>query len=222
MKRLVVISAGLSTPSTTRMLADQIAGAVRAEVTRRGEGLDIATVEVREYAHDVATVFTTGVPSARLSQVQEQISSADALVLVTPVFAASYSGLFKSFIDVMSPDALNGMPVIIAATAGTPRHQLVLDHALRPLLTYMRAMVMPTGVFAATEDFGGEDSIAGRVARAARELGAYIVRTDGEVAGFSQDMGVLTGGGAAPRRTAATQGEDTVTDFAELLRGHEG
>ena len=84
----------------------------------------------------------------------DRVHGADGLVVVTPVFAASYSGLFKTFFDVLDKDALDGKPVLIAATAGTARHSLVLDHALRPLFAYLHAVVVPTGVFAATDDFG--------------------------------------------------------------------
>lgn len=122
MKSLIVLSAGLSTPSTTRMLAEHIAGAVESQVTRRGEGLGVEYVEIRDYAQDLAGLMATQVPTERLRAVQEQVSAADALVAATPVFSASYAGLFKMFFDAMGTDSLNGMPVLIAATAGTPRH----------------------------------------------------------------------------------------------------
>ncbi|WP_181008696.1 NAD(P)H-dependent oxidoreductase, partial [Streptomyces sp. SM12] len=83
------------------------------------------------------------------------VTSADALIAVTPVYNASYSGLFKSFFDLVDPTALAGTPVIVAATGGTPRHSLVLDHAMRPLFGYLRALTVPTGVYAATADWGG-------------------------------------------------------------------
>lgn len=217
-RKVVVLSAGLSQPSSTRLLADQIAGAVDAEVSARGEGLDIQTYELREYAVDLATMMATaGMPTARLDQLRRAVSAADGLVVVTPVFAASYTGVFKMFFDALDADALNGMPVIIAATAGTPRHSLVLDHALRPLLSYLRAVVMPTGVFAATEDFGGGADgreLGNRAARAAAELAAHLVATEGDaVAGF------------APTRTGRDSGVDVpseVTPFMRLLGGHSG
>ena len=215
---VVVLTAGLSQPSSTRLLADQISGAVDAEVSARGEAVDIQTYELREYAVDLATMMATaGMPTARLDQLRRAVSAADGLVVVTPVFAASYSGVFKMFFDALDADALNGMPVIIAATAGTPRHSLVLDHALRPLLSHLRAVVMPTGVFAATEDFGGGvdgRELGNRVARAAAELAAHVVSTDGDaVAGFT------------PTRAGRDSGVDVpaeVTPFMTLLGGHSG
>ncbi len=100
------------------------------------------------------------------------MTTADAVVAVTPVFAASYSGLFKTFVDVLEPDALAGTPVLLAATAGTARHSLVIEHAMRPLFSYLRALTVPTGVFAAPEDWAQGDAapLADRIRRAAAEL----------------------------------------------------
>jgi FMN reductase len=131
----------------------------------------------------------------------EQVRRADALIAVTPVFSASYSGLFKSFFDVLDPDSLTGTPVLIGATAGTARHSLALDHAVRPLFTYLRAMIVPTGVFAATEDFGS--SAAGpldeRIDRAATELAALVA-------------------GAAQTRPRSSDDHLASLPFEELLR----
>ena len=85
------------------------------------------------------------------------MTGADGLIAVTPIFTTCYCGLFKSFFDVLDTDALAGMPVLIGATAGTARHSLALDYALRPMFTYLHAVVVPTGVFAATEDWAGAD-----------------------------------------------------------------
>lgn len=215
-RTVVVITAGLSVPSSTRLLADQVADAVSAQVGARGEAVRLEDVELRELAGDLASYMTSGgVPTARLSEVRDLVSSADGMIAVTPVFTASYSGLFKMFFDALDTDALNGMPVLIAATAGTARHSLVLDHAMRPLFAYLRAVVVPTGVFAATEDFGGTTDLTARITRAAGELAGLVVGTD-HVAGFGPDAG--------GRRTTRTSGTDVgpVTDFADLLRGHAG
>ena len=82
---------------------------------------------------------------------------ADALIAVTPLYSGSYNGLFKSFFDVLDPGALAGKTVLIAATGGTARHSLALEHAIRPLFSYLRAVTVPTAVFAATEDWGAAD-----------------------------------------------------------------
>ena len=115
------------------------------------------------------------------------------MIAVTPVFSASYSGLFKTFFDVLEQDALAGTPVLIAATAGTARHSLVLEHALRPLFSYLHAVVVPTGVFAASEDWGNggaDGALRRRVERAAGELAALVssARAPSTVDQFDRDI----------------------------------
>jgi FMN reductase len=166
--KLVVVSAGLSVPSSTRLLGDRLAAAVGRQTP-----VDIEVVELRDLAVEIAHNFTNGFPGRNLSAALDAVTEADGLVVVTPVFSASYSGLFKSFFDVLDKDALAGKPVLIAATGGTARHSLVLEHALRPLFAYLRAVVVPTGVYAASEDWGAE-GLAGRIERAAGELAALM------------------------------------------------
>ncbi|MEU5099846.1 FMN reductase, partial [Streptomyces sp. NPDC020996] len=164
--KLVVVSAGLSVPSSTRLLADRLAAAVGRQAPA-----DVQVVELRELAVEIAHHLTNGFPGRKLAAALEAVTDADALIAVTPVFSASYSGLFKSFFDVLDRDALAGTPVLIAATGGSARHSLVLEHALRPLFAHLRAVVVPTGVYAASEDWGAE-GLDGRIERAAGELTA--------------------------------------------------
>ncbi|WP_328439177.1 FMN reductase [Streptomyces sp. NBC_00457] len=166
--KLVVVSAGLSVPSSTRLLGDRLAAAVA-----QASAVDVQVVELRELAVEIAHNFTNGFAGQRLSAAIDAVTGADGLIVVTPVFSASYSGLFKSFFDVIDPDALAGKPVLIAATGGTARHSLVLEHALRPLFSYLRAIVVPTGVYAASEDWGAE-GLDGRIERAAGELAGLM------------------------------------------------
>ncbi|MGW0756472.1 FMN reductase [Streptomyces sp. NPDC002814] len=187
--KLVVVSAGLSVPSSTRLLGDRLAAAVA-----QASAVDVQVVELRELAVEIAHNFTNGFAGQRLSAAIDTVTGADGLIVVTPVFSASYSGLFKSFFDVIDPDALAGKPVLIAATGGTARHSLVLEHALRPLFSYLRAVVVPTGVYAASEDWGAE-GLDGRIGRAAGEL-----------------AGLMTG---VPK--AVRTGTDDVVPFAEQL-----
>ncbi|MFE2265458.1 FMN reductase [Streptomyces griseosporeus] len=166
--KLVVVSAGLSVPSSTRLLADRLTTAVRGRTP-----VDVEVIELRELAVEIAQNLTNGFPGRRLAAALEAVTEADGLIAVTPVFSASYSGLFKSFFDVLDRDALAGKPVLIAATGGTARHSLVLDHALRPLFSYLKAVVVPTGVYAASEDWGAE-GLPERIERAAGELAALL------------------------------------------------
>lgn len=196
-RTLAVVSAGLSQPSSTRLLADRIGAAVVARAAAAGVDVLVEPVELRPLARDLADHLVTGFPPRGLESALSTVTRADALVAVTPVFAASYSGLFKSFFDVVEDGALAGLPTLLAATAGTPRHSLVIDHAMRPLFAYLRAAVVPTGVFAATDDFGSSDNRLGpRIDRAADELVA------------------AWGGPARPR-----DDEPQVTPFEQLLRG---
>jgi len=172
-RRIVVVTAGLGTPSSTRLLSDRLAEASVLALEAAGEPAEVTVVELRALAHALADNLLTGFPSGDLAEAVEAVRRADGLVAVTPVFSASYSGLFKTFFDVLEPETLAGTPVLLGATAGTPRHSLVLEHAMRPLFSYLRAVVVPTGVFAASEDFGST-GLAARVERAATELAALV------------------------------------------------
>ena len=202
--RLVVVSAGLSVPSSTRLLADRLAEAVRRQLAEDGCGAEVQVVELRELAADIANNLVTGFPGRDLARAQEAVAAADGLIAVTPVFSASYSGLFKSFFDVLDKDALTGKPVLAAATGGTARHSLALEYALRPLFAYLRAIVVPTTVFAASEDWGGNgdpltDTLPTRIARAAGELAELMRgkqvgsarRADDTLVPFEQQLAAL-------------------------------
>jgi FMN reductase len=200
-RHLVVISAGLGRPSSTRLLADRLTAATREQIAAQAaaDDLDVQVVELRDLANEIAQNMVTGFPGPRLNSAIEATTAADALIAVTPVFTGSYSGLFKSFFDVIDKDALSGTPVLIGATGGTPRHSLVLEHAMRPLFSYLRAVVMPTAVYAATSDWGtptaaGDVPLTTRITRAATELVPYLATT-------------------APHSTAA----ETFTPFADQL-----
>lgn len=169
MTSIVVLSAGLSVPSSTRLLADRLAAATTDAL---GDA-EVEVVELHEVAHEITDHLLTRFPAPALAGVVDAVRRADGLIAVTPVFSASYSGLFKMFFDVLEDGTLDGKPVLIAATAGTPRHSLVLDHAMRPLFTYLHAVVVRTGVFAATEDFGTA-GLEGRIERAAGEFAALV------------------------------------------------
>ena len=179
--KIVVISAGLSVPSSTRILADSLGSATRRALSALGQESEIEVIELRDLAHLITDNQLTGFPTGALSEAVRRVAAADALIAVTPVFSASYSGIFKSFFDVLEDGTLEGKPVLVAATAGTARHSLVLDFAMRPLFAYLRADVVPTGVFAASSDFGSGSTVSGgslsaRIDRAAGELADKVLR----------------------------------------------
>ena len=177
-RTIVVVSAGLGQPSSTRLLADQLAAATAEGLPA---GTQIITIDLRELAHDIVDNLLTGFPSPALGEAIGQLLRADGVIAVTPLYNGSYNGLFKSFFDVLDPEALVGKPVLIAATGGTARHSLALEHAIRPLFSYLRAVTVPTAGFAATEDWGSASGSAGaltaRIERAGCELAALIDRS---------------------------------------------
>jgi FMN reductase len=172
-RRLTVISAGASEPSTTRMLADRITQRSLDALRELGSAASAGVVEVTPLAVDIARATVGGVPSAELKAAIEQIAAADAVIAATPVYKAGISGLFKSFMDVLDDDLLIAKPVLLAATAGSSRHALVVDDQMRPLFAYMRALTLPTSVFAAPEDWGASE-LGERVERAATELAVVL------------------------------------------------
>ncbi|MDO7881688.1 FMN reductase [Antiquaquibacter soli] len=178
-RKLAVVSAGLSQPSSTRLLADRISAATTAALREQGIEVEVTTIELRDLAQDITNNLLTGFAPPKLESAIESVTTADGLIAVTPIFTTSYSGLFKSFIDVLDPQSVTGLPVLLGATGGTERHSLAIDYAMRPLFTYLHAVPVPTGVYAASSDWGSaEDALPGRIERAAGELAALVAVSD--------------------------------------------
>ncbi|MEO8282499.1 MAG: FMN reductase [Pseudarthrobacter sp.] len=177
-RRITVLSAGLGVPSSSRLLADQLAAAAEHELTDAGYQVMVDVVELRELAVDIANNFVTGYAAPRLADVIAGVEASDGIIAVSPVFSASYSGLFKSFIDVLDPKSLEGKAVVLGATGGTDRHQMVLEYAMRPLFSYLRTRMTATAVFAGPQDWGNTDDgaspLSDRVQRAASEFAALL------------------------------------------------
>ena len=176
---LVVVSAGTSDPSSTRMLADRTAQRVAALAERRGATVRTRVIDLRELATDITTALTSQLITSKLQQAIDALGGADGIIAATPVYKAGPSGLFTSFFHVLDNDLLIGKPVVLAATAGTARHALVVDDQMRALFAYLRTLSVPTSLFAAPEDWGtngggpgggGEDALSKRIDRAAFEL----------------------------------------------------
>lgn len=177
--RIAVVSAGLSTPSSSRLLADRLAAATDDALRAAGVQVEVDVIELRDLAHPLVDNLLTGFATGELADAIETVRRADGVIVVTPVFNASYSGLFKMFFDVLEDRALHGTPVLMGATAGTPRHSLVLEFAMRPLFAHLKAEALPTSVFAASEDFGAggaAEALGARVLRAGSELASVVLR----------------------------------------------
>lgn len=181
--RIAVVTAGLREPSSTKMLADRLAEAARAEVAARGASVELDVIDLRTIAAPLTSALMSGVQPADVAAATSAVSTADAVIAVSPIFSGSYNGLFKTFFDLLDDGVLAGTPVLLGATAGTPRHSLAIEHAMRPLFAYLRALVVPTAVFAATDDFGQvggkrADDVAPldqRTARAGAELAELLL-----------------------------------------------
>ena len=191
-RRLAVVSAGLGVPSSTRLLADRLTQAVEQQLAEEGYDVETTVIELRELAVDIAKNLVSGFPSSALAEAVDAVTMADGLIAVTPIFMASYSGLFKSFFDILDKDSVTGQPVLAAATGGSARHSLVLEHGLRPMLSYLRMVVVATSVYAAPEDWGTTqaslvEGLPARVVRAGRELAMLMAtRHDDAVNGLAE------------------------------------
>jgi FMN reductase len=178
-RSLVVVTAGLSQPSSTRLLSDRLAAATERHLDDARIPHRTTTIELRDHAQDLVHHLLTGFPSPTLQAALDAVTSADGVIAVTPIFNASYSGLFKVFFDVLERGSLARVPVLLGATGGTARHSLAIEHAMRPLFAYLNAATVPTGVYASAEDWGApgvtaDRGLAGRIDRAGAELADAI------------------------------------------------
>jgi FMN reductase len=172
---LVVVSAGVSDPSSTRLLADRIAQKAVDTLRESGLAVTLSVIDLAPIAVDIAQSIVSGFPSPKVQEAIERLAAADAIIASTPVYKAGISGLFKSFADLIDNDLLIAKPVVLAATGGTARHAMVVDEQLRPLFAFLRAIPTPTSLYAAPEDWGSSD-LGRRITRAATEL-ALLVRS---------------------------------------------
>ncbi|MCD1145230.1 NAD(P)H-dependent oxidoreductase [Kocuria sp. LUK] len=200
---LAVVSAGMSDASSTSLLADRLTGAVREALSP--VPVRVERIELRPLAHAIADHLLTGFPGPQLAQALAVLDRADAVVAATPTYQASYSGLFKSFADLVGADVLEDVPVLVAATGGSARHSLVLDTALRPLFTHLRALVLPVGVYAATEDWAGPE-LETRIRRAGAQLARHLAPAAQGAPGSSGTGGAAGGPGRAGTDAAGGSG----------------
>lgn len=208
-RHIVVVSAGLSKPSSTRMLADRLTEAATSELANLGVVPHLHQLELRELSGDIADSLLAPHRSEALAEALAQVEQADGIIAATPTFKASYSGLFKSFWDLVDDEAIVNTPVLLGATGGTQRHSLMIEHSLFPLFAYLRAKIIPTAVFAASDDWGEVDgaaestrttSLEQRVQDAGRDLAEVVARLPA-------------------KRRAANDEPLEVVPFAKLLRG---
>ena len=188
--RILVLSAGHAPASSTARRGELLGRRTAALLADAGVGADVVHLQLRDHAAAVTEALVTGRVGDDLAAGVASVQAADALVVVTPTVNASFSGLLKCFLDVLPLDTLRGLPCVIAATGGTQRHTLVLDQAVRPLLGFLRAVVLPTGLFVTADEWSGAVPGAGLTAR--------VDAAASELADFSRASRIVRGPVAAP------------------------
>jgi FMN reductase len=167
--RVVVVNAGVSDPSSTKMLADRLSLRVEAAAQRDGRTVETQHLDLRELLPELSGALASGHLGPKFTAAIEKLADADGIIATAPVYKAGPSGLFTSFFQVLDNDLLIAKPVVLGATAGTARHALVVDEQMRSMFAFLRTMTAPTSVFAATEDWQ-DKALGKRIDRAAREL----------------------------------------------------
>lgn len=184
-RHLAVVSGGLGEPSQTAMLADRLAEATADALGQSGVVPEIHTISLRALATDITQALVTTAVSPALRAALDEVRQADAVIAVSPTFKASYAGLFKSFFDLVEDGDLTGTPVLLGAIGGTVRHSLMIDTAMRPLFAYLKAAIVPTAVFAASDDWGEAaganastrtDPLTRRIGAAGHDLATILMR----------------------------------------------
>ena len=166
--KVVIVSGSWKSPSKTRQLAE----AVVAELARK-RPVSVARIDLAEVGPQIATLTTReGLPAATAA-LFETVEQADILIVGSPIYKASFTGLFKHLFDLIDPAALVGTPVVLTATGGSERHALALEHQFRPLFSFFNTVTLPTTVYAVDSDFRAgalvSRSVIERVERAAGE-----------------------------------------------------
>jgi FMN reductase len=171
--RIVAISGSLGLPSRTTLLAQAAAQAIADLVP--GE---LHLVEIAKLGPLLAqSTERSGLPPAAEAAVA-LIESADVIVAATPVYRGAYTGLFKHFFDLVDQAALVDVPIVLAATGGSGRHALMIDHVLRPLFSFFRAHTVPTTLYATSAEFENDAivdaNLIERIHTAARQAARLI------------------------------------------------
>jgi FMN reductase len=184
---IVGISGSLQVPSKTDALVDAVAAATASRLDA-----EYRVVSVGEIARSLSGVVTRQDAGPALEQQLTAIESADVLIVGSPVYKGTYTGLFKHLIDLLDQRSLTDVPVILTATGGSERHALVIDLQLRPLFSFFQALTLPIGVFAHSSDFSGYELVSlellERVDAAADRAALAVRQRDDGLAGGSDQI----------------------------------
>lgn len=146
--KVVAVAGSIQRPSRTLVLVEDLLAGIAREVP-----IEVKLIELGDIAPQLAGALHRGQVSPALEAELRAIETADALVVASPVYRGSYTGLFKHLFDLVHHEALIDVPVLLAATGGSDRHALVLDHQFRPLFSFFQAHTLPIGVYASEQDF---------------------------------------------------------------------
>lgn len=181
MFEIVTVATGLSEDSTTARLAARLAAATASALETTAPEVTVTEINLRTLAKEMVTMTVSGLPSPALEDAFAAVQRADALITVTPIYKSQPVGLQTLFFQLIDDAALAGTPVLIGSTGGTARHSLAAETSLRPLLSYLKAIIVPTAVFAATDDWGADTSgmgerggLAERITAAGAELAGLV------------------------------------------------
>jgi FMN reductase len=216
---IAVVNAGISDPSSTRLLVDRAAQRTLDILREAGIPATVTLIDLAPVAAEIAQSLVAGFPSENVGKAIERLATADAVIAGTPVYKAGVSGLFKSFVDLIDNDLLIARPVILSGTGGTARHAMVVDEQMRPLFAFLRAIPVPTSLYAAPEDWGSPD-LGKRITRAATEL-ALLLRSGAprEIADDNWKAYQHQFDGNATRSERSVTDVDFSTDLMRLAAG---
>jgi FMN reductase len=175
--RVVGISGNITRPSKTRTFVDHIVHRLAI-----GIGATAQSFDVEDFGPSLLRSRRLDELAPEAQFIVSQILAADILVVGSPTFKGSYTGLFKHFFDLLDPSSLRGKPIVLAATGGGERHSLMVEHQLRPLFGFFEALAMPTAIYASERDFADgalvSEAIHARVGRAIDEATKALARSD--------------------------------------------
>ncbi|MBY5376588.1 FMN reductase [Rhizobium leguminosarum] len=169
---IVGFSGNLARPSSTRRFVESVTQSLAKQA-----GLQHAVFDVEDLGASLAAARSVADLDPAARKVIRTIIEAEALVIGSPTYKGSYTGLFKHVFDLLDPADLRGKPVILTATGGGDRHSLVVEHQLRPLFAFFEAFVLPTAIYASSRDFTDgipSTAILGRVNQALAEASVLV------------------------------------------------
>lgn len=174
-RSIIGLSGNLDRPSKTRALVQFAVATAATRFDAVGAVFDLA-----DFGPSLGTARRVDDLSPTARAALQVVLSADALIVASPVYKGSYTGLFKHLIDLIDPLAFQAKPVLLAASGGGDRHALVIEHQLRPLFGFFEAQTLPTGVYAADRDFkDGEPAapaLIDRLSKAVDQFGPHLSR----------------------------------------------